>query len=713
MKKNGLSGKLKDKKLSTKLSLIIGCILVIMMAVVISIAVFSSRSAIQESTFAELEARASGNASDIDLLTANAESYCDNVANYLNAYLGQAPAAEEKNQSSTIFENVKITQSKKTMETYFVSLSRLIALNDENIVGCGVFFEPYAFASDLEGYSMYAAKEGDSIKVINYGDYSNYSSSDYYKLTKEKMKGCTTAPTLNEATGSMVTTITKPIIVDNKLLGICCADIKVENFEKIKAASNSYPTLYNVVLNQDSVIMYHSTNPEKVGLYMDATFHTQEDADKARTLMAQGTDFNQENRNADNINVYRFYAPIAVGEDTWWTSNILEVSDVNEASTKAAILLLVVSAVAILLLLGIVTGVLKKLLQPINKIVDAAKGISQGELEMDLQADSKDEIGELMTAFDITVKGLKAIVDDMGYLLGEMAEGNFNVHSKATAYYIGGYEPMLSAVRKINYKLSNTLGNINDTSEQVAIASSQMAENAGGLAEGATEQAGAVQQLLAMVNDVTQTVEETAQNARLASNKASEIGNEADKSKEQMNSMNSAMERISVTSSQIEQIINSIESIATQTNMLSLNAAIEAARAGEAGKGFAVVADEIRDLASQSAQAATNTRNLIQSSIKEVNNGTVIAQETSEVLDRVVTGIREVVEVVETAGKAAGSQTEAMQQVNKGIEQIAEVVQNNSAAAEESSATSEELSAQAEQLKSLVGAFRLRQDRNS
>lgn len=383
------------------------------------------------------------------------------------------------------------------------------------------------------------------------------------------------------------------------------------------------------------------------------------------------------------------------------------VTSANALSVVMMIVILVLAVLAVGTGMKLSNSISRSICDPLDELKGAAEKLKEGNLDVTIEHQSGDELGVLADSFRDACSFMKEAISDTSSILKEMSVGNFKVRSGNLSVYKGEFATILESLRALRNQMNDALINIQEASSQVSSGANQMAESAQSLAEGATDQAGAVEELMATIQNVSSMVAESANGSEKAYQQAAEYEVEAGKSSEAMSELTEAMNRINEVSQQIENIIGEIEDIASQTNLLSLNASIEAARAGEAGKGFAVVADQIGKLASDSAQSAVNTRQLIINSIEEIQRGNQITARTSDALGKVVEGIKKLGLIAKETSENAQTQAESMKQIEQGIEQISSVVQNNSAAAEETSATSEELSAQAVSLNGEVSKFQL------
>ena len=394
-------------------------------------------------------------------------------------------------------------------------------------------------------------------------------------------------------------------------------------------------------------------------------------------------------------------------ETTGWT--VINIVDQNELFSSVNKVMMFILIIAVILVVGLSRAIYKisnKLLNPIDDICIFADKVSQGNLSELIEIKSDDEIGKVAEAFNNTIKNLRDYISEIDKTLDNVTKGNFDINIEYE--YKGDFINIKKSLINIISSMNETFKEIKEATVQVKGGSEQVASTAQTLSQGAAEQASGIEELTASIGEINEEVQNSANNAKDTNKIAYDLGEQIQGSNEKMKEMLYAMNEIENSSRNIKEVITTIDSIAEQTNLLALNAAIEAARAGEAGKGFAVVAEEVRKLAEESSKAVKNTAELIEGSMKSVENGKVIADTTAMSLVEVVDYTKNVVELVDNITKSLEEQALSIKQINGGIDQIADVVQSNSAISEESAAASEELSAQAENLENMINRFKLK-----
>ena len=389
-----------------------------------------------------------------------------------------------------------------------------------------------------------------------------------------------------------------------------------------------------------------------------------------------------------------------------------------EASQQTYMTILMSSLVSIgviIVCVMVMTPYLKRTVSaPLAEITQVASRLEKGDLglasgqEISISVHSNDEVGDLAQIFRETIQRLRSYIGEISSVLDAIASGDLT--NSVQQEYVGDFASIKQSLNGIETKLNDTMSQIKVSAEQVSAGSDQVSNSAQSLAQGATQQASSVEELAATVNEIAANAKKTAQATREAGQFVEQAGAQLNISMEYVSQLNTAMEKISNSPEEISKIIAAIENIAFQTNILALNAAVEAARAGTAGKGFAVVADEVRNLANKSDEAAKATKDLIESSIASVNEGSDVVAKVTQSLARTNESAGGVTEKMSIVVQAVESQTTSISQVTEGIDQISAVVQTNSATSEECAAASEELSSQASLFKRLVSSFRLKQE---
>ena len=390
--------------------------------------------------------------------------------------------------------------------------------------------------------------------------------------------------------------------------------------------------------------------------------------------------------------------------------------ELDQAKTMANVCTVIIFIVIVAagLAIAVVTTMIGRIItnsitEPVEQIDAAVASLRKGELsnvEM-LTYESEDEFGDTIRNLKEAMGILADYVSEISVEVKAIAQGDLTRNGDDITDFLGDFSELKTSLLYILKRFNSTLTEISNLAEQVSSNSSEVENASKSLADGATEQAGVIEELNATIDTVVDMAEDTAKETQNASARVKASANKANEEKEKMNELLTEMEHITEISKEIGNIITDIEDIASQTNLLSLNASIEAARAGEAGKGFAVVADQIGKLAADSAKSAVNTRDLIDKTLVEIEKGNTITRTTADAFNQIIADMESFAELAENTMEKANSQAESLEQIGQGIEQLSGVVQGNAASSEENTAISINLAEGAAKMHDRVNIFKL------
>lgn len=626
-------------------------------------------------------------------ITAESRQISALVSEYFTRYMETSRQMAANENVRALFEEVGPGQSiaqAEHFEAVLTMLTNTYYTDNESVLD--------AWAADIDSSQFF--EDGVSGFISELGNY-DVTTRDWYHQVSDAGTTIISEPFVSSSTGITASSAMTPLYGENgELLGVAAVEIEVDTLAKMMGEHKLGNTGFFLLLTPGGQIIY-SPKADQINTSIQDSGLPQNVLD----AIAAGKDAEFSYR-WDGTKQHGCLTMI--GDTGWSVLSGMPSLEYNEAIYKLCAEVVIFFLIALGILVFVINKISTGIVKPLKQLEMAAGSIAEGNLDVEIRAATDDEVGAVAHALQKTVVRLKdymVYIDEITDVLKEIAGGNLRFELKQE--YAGEFSKVKDGLEEVSARLTSTLQNIEDASNQVSGGADQIATAAQSLAEGATSQAAAIQELQASVTDIAEKVTANAEYVDDARDRMTDMNQELEFSNQQMEKAVEAMNEISKCSAEIENIITSIEGIADQTSLLSLNASIEAARAGEMGRGFAVVASEVGSLAGESMSAVQTSTSLIQNSLDAVQNGVEIVNKAAAQMQEALKHITNLRNMIESIDEASKSQNEGVEQIRMALEQVSEVVSDNSAMSEESAAASQELSAQSQALTELLQQFKL------
>ncbi len=623
-------------------------------------------------------------------LTEESNAVANQLTGFLQQYTKNVEQLAVNPEIQSVMEHTApgddISQTAK-IDTVIDNLAKIAATDSENVMAVWI--------SDLDASSFI---QSDGLTSEEGWD---ITGRGWYRCIETKQT-ILTEPYVDSSTGKLVLSAAAPVIdeASGTVLGAVGMDISLDHMTKIMSEYKIGSNGYILLLSENGTYLYDPQND----LIQKSIRDSDISQDVTDAIASKQDAFLRYQ--ADGVAKYGFLQ--RAGNTGYVVLSSLPLTEYYSILIVMVLALIVLFAVGIFMIAIRIRKSAARLTRPILELNKTAQQLASGDLDVELQITSENEIGELGVSIQKTVNRLKeyiVYIDETAEVLAQIANGKLSIELKND--YAGEFQKIKHALFHISDSMNEVMTGIHESSERVSIGATELATASQALADGAQAQASSVEQLTTATNAVADQVETSRTKADVSAKATAQAADMIVQNQENMKQMMIAMHNIHETSQKVVSIIQTIEEIASQTNLLSLNASIEAARAGDAGKGFAVVADEIGKLALESSKAANTTKELIEISMEEINKGNSIAEGAVNSLKESVSAVDRVNEMIQETAENAATQAESMEQLRAGIREISHGIQDNSAASQETSATSEELASQAERLNQMLQRFEL------